>query len=125
MFGPTAEMIRPTAKSAIPVKRTARGPFQSADAPATTVALSCAANAAPEAIGYQGAASKEATTVGMIVVAASSSNATSVIKRTEPIARPISVGVQAGEEGTEEVETTAIVPILFAASVLPDRARVQ
>ena len=61
----------------------------------------------------------------MIVVAASSSNATSVIKRTEPIARLISVGVQAGEEGTEEVETAAILPILFAASVLPDRARVQ
>ena len=32
--------------------------------------------------------------VGMIVVAASSSKATSVMSRTDPIANPISAGVQ-------------------------------
>ncbi len=109
-----AHTTRPTAKRARPASNTGRGPFQSARAPATTVALSCVAKAAPEAIGYHAAASKEATTVGIIVVAASSSKATSVMRRTEPIASPISAGVQ--EEWVGEAESSAgMVTILLAA----------
>ena len=125
IVGATAEMTRPTANNTMPPNRTRRGPFQSANAPATTVALSCVANAAPEATGYQTAASNEATTVGMIVVAASSSKATSVIRRTELIAKPISAGVHEARACEEEVASAGMLTILLAASVLPDRARVQ
>ena len=119
-----AHTTRPTAKRARPASNTGRGPFQSARAPATTVALSCVAKAAPEAIGYHAAASKEATTVGIIVVAASSSKATSVMRRTEPIASPISAGVQ--EEWGGEAESSAgMVTILLAARATLRWAGVQ
>ncbi len=119
-----AHTTRPTAKRARPASNTGRGPFQSARAPATTVALSCVAKAAPEAIGYHAAASKEATTVGIIVVAASSSKATSVMRRTEPIASPISAGVQ--EEWVGEAESSAgMVTILLAARATLRWAGVQ
>ena len=119
-----AHTTRPTAKRARPASNTGRGPFQSARAPATTVALSCVAKAAPEAIGYHAAASKEATTVGIIVVAASSSKATSVMRRTEPIASPISAGVQ--EEWVWEAESSAgMVTILLAARATLRWAGVQ
>ena len=119
-----AHTTRPTAKMARPASNTGRGPFQSARAPATTVALSCVAKAAPEAIGYHAAASKEATTVGIIVVAASSSKATSVMRRTEPIASPISAGVQ--EEWVGEAESSAgMVTILLAARATLRWAGVQ
>ncbi len=119
-----AHTTRPTAKRARPASNTGRGPFQSAWAPATTVALSCVAKAAPEAIGYHAAASKEATTVGIIVVAASSSKATSVMRRTEPIASPISAGVQ--EEWVGEAESSAgMVTILLAARATLRWAGVQ
>lgn len=119
-----AHTTRPTAKRARPASNTGRGPFQSARAPATTVALSCVAKAAPDAIGYHAAASKEATTVGIIVVAASSSKATSVMRRTEPIASPISAGVQ--EEWVGEAESSAgMVTILLAARATLRWAGVQ
>ena len=119
-----AHTTRPTAKRARPASNTGRGPFQSARAPATTVALSCVAKAAPEAIGYHAAASKEATTVGIIVVAASSSKATSVMRRTEPIASPISAGVQ--EEWVGEAESSAgMVTMLLAARATLRWAGVQ
>ena len=125
IVGATAEMTRPTANNTMPPNRTRRGPFQSANAPATTVALSCVANAAPEATGYQAAASNDATTAGMIVVAASSSKATSVMRRTEPIANPISAEVHEARACEEEVASAGMLTILLAASVLPGRARVQ
>ena len=113
-FVPAAHTTKPTAKRTSPTSRTNRGPFQSARVPATTVALSCVANAAPEAIGYQAAASKDSTTAGMIVVAASSSKATSVISRTDPMAKPISDVVQ---EARVEEASVGMLTILLAAHV--------
>lgn len=120
-----AHTTRPTAKRARPASNTGRGPFQSARAPATTVALSCVAKAAPEAIGYHAAASKEATTVGIIVVAASSSKATSVMRRTEPIASPISAGVQVARAVEGEESSAGMVTILLAARATLRWAGVQ
>ena len=124
MFEPAAHTTRPTANRTRPASRTKRGPFHSASAPATTVALSCVANAAPEAIGYHAAASNDSTTAGMIVVAASSSKATSVMRRTEPMAKPISDGVQdewAGEEGS----AVGMFTIVLAARATLVEAGVQ
>lgn len=87
-----------------------------------TVALSCVASAAPEAIGYQAAASKDWTTAGMIVVAASSSKATSVISRTDPMAKPISDVVQ---EARVEEASVGMLTILLAARVPLAKAGVQ
>ena len=122
-FKPAAHTTRPTANSTNPASKTKRGPFQSASAPATTVALSCVANAAPEAIGYQAAASKDWTTAGMIVVAASSSKATSVISRTDPMAKPISDVVQ--EARVDEEASVGMLTILLAARVPLAKAGVQ
>ena len=124
-FVPAAHTTKPTAKRTNPASRTKRGPFQSARAPATTVALSCAANAAPEAIGYQEAASKDWTTAGIIVVAASSSKATSVMRRTEPIASPISAGVQVARVVEEEEPSAGMVTILLAARATLRKVGVQ
>ena len=90
-----------------------------------TVALSCVASAAPEAIGYHAAAPKDSTTAGMIVVAASSSKATRVISRTDPMAKPISDGVQ--EVRAEEGEETSagMLTILLAAHATLVEAGVQ
>lgn len=121
---PAAHTTNPTAKWTSPTSRTNRGPFQSARAPATTVALSCAAKAAPEAIGYHAVASKDSTTAGMIVVAASSSKATSVISRTDPMAKPISDGVQEAWVGEEE-SSVGMLNILLAAHVPLAKAGVQ
>ena len=121
-FVPAAHTTKPTANSTNPASKTKRGPFQSARAPATTVALSCVANAAPEAIGYQAAASKDWTTAGMIVVAASSSKATSVISRTDPMAKPISDVVQ---EARVEEASVGMLTILLAARVPLAKAGVQ
>ena len=123
-FVPTAHTTNPTAKRTSPASRTKRGPFQSASAPATTVALSCVASAAPDAIGYQAAASKDATTAGMIVVAASSSKATRVIRRTDPMAKPISDGLQETRVGEEEASVGMLI-ILLAARVPLAKAGVQ
>lgn len=89
------------------------------------MALSCAANAAPEAIGYQEAASKDWTTAGIIVVAASSSKATSVMRRTEPIASPISAGVQVARVVEEEEPSAGMVTILLAALATLRKVGVQ
>lgn len=121
-FVPAAHTTKPTANSTNPASKTKRGPFQSARAPATTVALSCVAKAAPEAIGYQVAASKDWTTAGMIVVAASSSKATSVISRTDPMAKPISDVVQ---EARVEEASVGMLTILLAARVPLAKAGVQ
>ena len=121
-FVPAAHTTKPTANSTNPASKTKRGPFQSARAPATTVALSCVAKAAPEAIGYQAAASKDWTTAGMIVVAASSSKATSVISRTDPMAKPISDVVQ---EARVEEASVGMLTILLAARVPLAKAGVQ
>lgn len=121
-FVPAAHTTKPTANSTNPASKTKRGPFQSARAPATTVALSCVANAAPEAIGYHAAASKDWTTAGMIVVAASSSKATSVISRTDPMAKPISDVVQ---EARVEEASVGMLTILLAARVPLAKAGVQ
>ena len=107
-----AHTTRPTAKRARPASNTGRGPFQSARAPATTVALSCVAKAAPEAIGYH-------------VVAASSSKATSVMRRTEPIASPISAGVQVARVVEGEESSAGMVTILLAARATLRWAGVQ
>ena len=88
------------------------------------MALSCVANAAPEAIGYQVAASKDWTTAGMIVVAASSSKATSVMRRTEPMAKPISDGVQ-DERAGEEDSAVGMFTIVLAARATLRKAGVQ
>ena len=121
-FVPAAHTTKPTANSTSPASKTKRGPFQSASAPAMTVALSCVAKAAPEAIGYQAAASKDWTTAGMIVVAASSSKATSVISRTDPMAKPISDVVQ---EARVEEASVGMLTILLAARVPLAKAGVQ
>ena len=70
--------------------------------------------AAPEAIGYQADAPYDATTVGMIVVADSSSKATRVMSRTEPSARPISIRLHGVGDGGEEAGD--MMPILLAAT---------
>ena len=101
-----------------------RGPFHSARAPATTVALSCVASAAPDAIGYQAAASKDLTTTGMIVVAASSSKATRVMRSTDPMAKPISDGVHEAEAGAEE-SSAGMMTILLAAHATLGTSGVQ
>ncbi len=88
------------------------------------MALSCVARAAPDAIGYQAEASKDSTTAGMIVVAASSSKATSVISRTDPMANPISDGVQEVRAGEEEA-SVGMLTILLAARVPLAKAGVQ
>ena len=59
----------------------------------------------------------------MIVVAASSSNATSVIRRTEPIANPISAGVHEADE--EEEASAGMLTIVLAAGVTLREAGVQ
>ena len=123
-FVPAAHTTKPTANRTNPPSRTKRGPFQSASAPATTVALSCVANAAPEAIGYQEAASNDWTTAGMIVVAASSSKATRVMRRTDPIAKPISNGVQGVLAGEAE-SAVGMVTIVLAARATLRKAGVQ
>lgn len=124
MFEPAAHTTKPTAKRTNPASRTKRGPFQSASAPATTVALSCVASAAPEAIGYQEAASKDWTTAGMIVVAASSSKATRVMRRTDPIAKPISDVVQEVREG-EAGSAVGMFTIVLAGRATLRKAGVQ
>ena len=124
MFEPAAHTTKPTAKRTNPASRTKRGPFQSASAPATTVALSCVASAAPEAIGYHAAASKDWTTAGMIVVAASSSKATRVISRTDPIAKPISDVVQEVREG-EAGSAVGMFTIVLAGRATLRKAGVQ
>ena len=88
------------------------------------MALSCAANAAPEAIGYQEAASIDWTTAGMIVVAASSSKATRVMRRTDPMAKPISDGVQEVRAGEAE-SAVGMVTIVLAARATLRKAGVQ
>ena len=88
------------------------------------MALSCVANAAPEAIGYQAAALKDWTTAGMIVVAASSSKATSVMRRTDPMAKPISDGVQEVWAGEAE-SAVGMVTIVLAARATLVEAGVQ
>ena len=115
---PTAHTSRPTAKNTSPASRTTRGPFQSARAPATTVALSCVASAAPDAIGYQGAALKDSTTTGMIVVAASSSKATRVMRSTDPMAKPISDGAHEARAGEEESAAGMLTILLTAHATL-------
>ena len=122
-FVPTAQTTNPTAKKTSPTSRTNRGPFQSARAPATTVALSCVAKAAPEAIGYQAAASKDRTTAGMIVVAASSSKATRVMRSTEPMAKPISDVVHEARAGEEMAG--GMLTIVLAARATLRKAGVQ
>ena len=122
-FVPTAQTTNPTAKKTSPISRTNRGPFQSARAPATTVALSCVAKAAPEAIGYQAAASKDWTTAGMIVVAASSSKATRVMRSTEPMAKPISDVVH--EVRAREEMAGGMLTIVLAARATLRKAGVQ
>ncbi len=122
-FVPTAQTTNPTAKKTSPISRTNRGPFQSARAPATTVALSCVAKAAPEAIGYQAAASKDWTTAGMIVVAASSSKATRVMRSTEPMAKPISDVVHEARAGEEMAG--GMLTIVLAAHATLRKAGVQ
>ena len=122
-FVPTAQTTNPTAKKTSPTSRTNRGPFQSARAPATTVALSCVAKAAPEAIGYQAAASKDWMTAGMIVVAASSSKATRVMRSTEPMAKPISDGVHEARAGEEMAG--GMMTIVLAARATLRKAGVQ
>ena len=60
----------------------------------------------------------------MIVVAASSSKATSVMRRTEPMAKPISDGVQEVRSGEEEA-SVGMLTILLAARVPLSKAGVQ
>jgi len=122
-FVPAAHTAKPTVNRTNPASKTKRGPFQSARAPATTVALSCVAKAAPEAIGYQAAASKDWTTAGMIVVAASSSKATRVMRSTEPMAKPISDVVHEARAGEEMAG--GMLTIVLAARATLRKAGVQ